>query len=95
MNILPEIQQKIQSQIIPLVRPKWRPMFRLGIQALSLQPFVSLNSNARSARENRFAAEMQMYRLVNKRGIKSVFASLLINQFTIDDKSVISIDFSG
>jgi len=94
MLILPKIQEKIQTQIMPLVKPKWEPMFNLGINALSFKPFVSLNSNARTSRENEKAAEMQIYRLTNKRAMTNIFSSVLISQFKIDEKTEINIDFS-
>lgn len=94
MKILPEIQEKIQSKILPLVKPKWQPMFRLGVNALSLKPFISLNSNARTSRKLGNAAEIQMFRLMNKIGIWSIFSSILLALFSIDDQTVISIDFT-
>jgi len=94
MNILPNIQEKINTQIFPLVKPKWKPMFKLGLNALSFKPFVSLNSNARTSRDNSSASEMQMYRLVSKDGIPDVFASILLSFFKIDKYTKISIDFT-
>ena len=94
MQILPNIQEKINNQILPLVKPKWTPMFKLGLNALSFKPFVSLNSNARTSRENGDAAEIQMFRLVNESGMWSIFGSILLAFFTIDDESIVSIDFT-
>lgn len=94
MKILPEVQEKIQTQILPLVRPKWTPMFKLGLNALSFIPFVSLNSNARRARKNSSASMMQMNRLVSKDGINNIFSSILLNLFRVDNYTKISIDFT-
>lgn len=92
MNILPTIEQRIQEDILPLVKPKWKPMFRLGINALSLSPFNSLSGNARVSRKNSKAAMMQMYRLVRK-NLVSIFSKIMLQFFNINDKSIINIDF--
>ena len=94
MPILPTVQEKIQQKIVPFVPAKWKPMIQLGINALSLKPFVSLNANARSSRDNEPAAERQMYRLLSHPTLVSLFSSLLLSFFSIDDKSVIAMDFT-
>lgn len=93
-NILPDIQQKIQSQILPLVKPKWQPMMSLGINALSLTPFQSLNTNARLSRSNQQASLMQMYRLMRQPDLNQVFAYILISLFAINEDSTIALDFT-
>jgi len=95
MNILPQIQKKIQHQVLPLIPKKWHPMFLLGINALSFTPFMSLNGNARVARRNKRAAMKQMWRLSKHQGLQKRFASLLLKLFPIDNNSVISMDFSS
>jgi len=94
MNILPEIQQKIQKEIFPYVQTKWHPMLELGINALSLCPFKSLNENARKNRENEKAAEMQMYRLSRHPKLLKIFSILLTKLFKVTDQSIINVDFS-
>lgn len=94
MPILPTIQEKIQKEILPLVKAKWKPMVQLGVNALSLKPFVSLNSNARSSRVNEVAAERQMYRLLSHPRLVDLFSSLLLSFFSIDEHSVIVMDFT-
>lgn len=94
MSILPIVQQKIKEKILPLVKAKWTPMMLLGINALSLKPFVSLNSNARSSRENEDAAERQLYRLLCHPKLITIFSSLLLSFFSIDERSVIAMDFT-
>lgn len=93
MQILPKIQEKIQCQILPLIQSKWKPMILLGIKAFSLQPFVSINANARMSRRNSSAAERQMYRLLDI-SLNNVFASLLLSFHKITQDSVIALDFS-
>jgi hypothetical protein len=91
MSILPNIQEKIQSEILPLVRSKWRSSFELGINALSLTPFSSLNGNARMVKGA--PGMMQMYRLVRK-DLSHVFTLIMANLFKITDESFINIDFT-
>lgn len=94
MPILPNLQEKIQEQILPLVPAKWTPMMQLGINALSLRPFVSLNTNAKSGRDNEVAAQRQMYRLLGHPKLIGLFSSLLLAFFSIDAHSVIAMDFT-
>lgn len=93
MTILPKIQEKINQEIMPLVKPKWKQRFLLGLKALSLQPFVSLNSNARMSGSKPEAQERQMYRLLETE-VASVFSSLLMQFHEIRKESVIALDFS-
>jgi len=91
MSILPNIQEKVQLEILPLVRPKWRSCFELGINALSLSPFTSLNSNARVVRGT--CGMMQMYRLMRK-SVTDIFALMMTKLFKIDNNSLINMDFT-
>jgi len=67
---------------------------QLGINALSVKPFVSLNSNARSSRKNAVAAERQMYRLLTHPQFLGIFSSLLLSFFSVNEQSVIAMDFT-
>lgn len=91
MTILPNIQEKVQSEILPIIRPKWRDSFQLGINALSLIPFCSLNSNARVVGGTN--GMMQMYRLVRK-DLSSVFTLIMAKLFNVTKESFINIDFT-
>lgn len=91
MTILPNIQEKVQCEIMPLVKPKWRDSFELGINALSLIPFSSLNGNARVVKG--VPGMMQMYRLVRKR-LSDVFTTIMAKLFKINNDSLINIDFT-
>jgi len=93
MQILPQVREKINHHILPVVKPKWRPRVVLGLQALSLQPFVSLNANARMSGNNPVAQERQMYRLLNT-SLSSVFTSLIEQFHEVTQESVIALDFS-
>ena len=89
--ILPNIQEKVQSEILPLVRPKWRSCFELGINALSLSPFTSLNGNARIVKG--VSGMMQMYRLIRK-DLSGVFALIMAKLFDMTNDSFINVDFT-
>jgi len=91
MTILLNIQEKVQCEILPVIRPKWRDSFQLGINALSLIPFCSLNGNARVVGGSN--GIMQMYRLVRK-DLSSVFTLIMAKLFKITDDSFINIDFT-
>jgi hypothetical protein len=91
MPILPQISEKVQSEILPLVKSKWQSSFELGINALSLVPFSSLNGNARAIKG--VSGMMQMYRLV-RRDLSSVFTLIMAKLFKITDDSFINIDFT-
>jgi len=93
MQILPQVQEKINRQILPLVKSKWKPRVRLGLQALSLQPFVSLNANARMSGSNPVAQERQLYRLLETQ-LSPIFSSLLLQFHQVNKESVIALDFS-
>lgn len=91
MSILPQIDEIIQSKIWPRIGLKLWPMFSFGINALSLNPFCSLNGNARILKGK--SGMMQMYRLVQK-DWSIIFAGLLVKLFKITDNSFINIDFT-
>jgi len=91
MTILPNIQEKVQCEILPMIRLKWRNSFQLGINALSLIPFCSLNSNARVVGGSN--GMMQMYRLVRK-NLSHTFTLIMAKLFKITNDSFINIDFT-
>jgi hypothetical protein len=95
MKILPEIRQKVQEQILPLIPPAWKPQFMLGLKAFSLQKFESINANARKAGTSEQAGERQAYRLLNQSGMLTKLMSVMLSLFQIDERSVIAIDFSS
>ena len=91
MPILSNIQEKVHSEIMPLVKPKWKSCFELGINALSLSPFSSINGNARVVGGTN--GMMQMYRFVRK-NLSSVFTIIMAKLFIITNESFINIDFT-
>lgn len=59
MSILPTVQTKIKHSL-KRVPPKWKKMMTLGVNAFSLSPFVSLNSNARAVSANQSSGMRQV-----------------------------------
>jgi hypothetical protein len=95
MYILPQVKHVLQEHVLSSVPLKWLPMFSLGVNAFSLTPFRSINSNARLMPKGRKASENQMWRLTSHQKICSLFPKLLMRLFKIDDHSVLALDFSS
>ncbi len=94
LNILQKSVEIINTQFLPQVRLKHIHQFRFGIQAFSLSPFSSLNSNARLVVENRHTASSKIYRLSNNTTIKESFYSILKYTNLVSKQSIVIIDFS-
>lgn len=95
MSILRQSKGLIQDQFLPQVKPKHKELFKFGIKAFSLRPFVSLNSNARVVVSNRNAAESKAYRLVSKSKFVSNFLNILKAVKLISKNSLVIGDFSS
>lgn len=95
MSILRQSRRLIQDQFLPHVKPKHRELFRFGIRAFSIRPFVSLNSNARIIVPNRNTAESKVYRLVSKNRFASNFLNILKAIKLITKSSFVICDFSS
>jgi len=94
MSILPALQTLLQDHLFSRIQRKWHPMLLLGINALSLFSFSSLNSNARSCKGRTSAAVQHMYRLVRHQGLLTTLSAILVSLIPITDKSFICIDFT-
>jgi hypothetical protein len=97
MDILPQIKGLIKKTIIPQVGGKLRAQFILGINALSLRKFESLNSNARTYGEtgvSRSAQEMKMYRLLHNEKQLEVFYKLLKILHLLSETCQLNIDIT-
>jgi len=93
MNILPELRTKIKYAL-HRVPPKWKRMMTLGVNAFSLTPFVSLNSNARVVSTNPFTGMRNIARLCAHPKLCGVFSSLLLALCSISNTSIICMDFT-
>lgn len=93
-NILHESVAIIQEKFIPIVPKKQLRLFRFGIASLTLSPFRSLNSNARTTVLNRATAYTKMYRLTRQKKLLNVFPQIMRTLEFISPDSVVVIDFS-
>lgn len=83
-----------QSKILPHIWKKHHKLFSFGFEALSLMPFVSLNSNARMVLPKRSTAETKIYRLVSNHHILGYFPKLLHTLHRVKPGDRINVDFS-
>lgn len=95
MHILRESTKYFQAKILPLVQKRHRKLFAFGYSSLTLNHFVSLNSNARMIMTNRSTAESKIYRLVSNTKILSYFPHILSCLNLVKKGDRINIDFSS
>lgn len=95
MHILKESTKYFQVKILPHIQKRHRKLFSFGYSSLTLNHFVSLNSNARMVVANRNTAESKIYRLVSNRKILSYFPSLLSCLKLVKKADKINVDFSS
>jgi hypothetical protein len=86
--------QIIQKQFIPVLPGYWSHLFRFGVQALTLKPFVSLASNARQTISNPDTASTTMDRLVSNNGLAQALAKAVAELGVVTPKSILACDHS-
>lgn len=79
---------------MPCIKRKHHKLFEFGIQAFSLSPFSSLNSNARMIIENEHTASSKVYRLSKNPKILSYTGALLKAISLVKSSSLVNVDFS-
>ncbi len=95
MNILLETVKLFNTRIIPEVKKRHRKLFSFGFQALSLQDFISLNSNARSIVSNRSTAESKIFRLVSNEEVGQYFSGIARSLELVKATDTVNVDFSS
>lgn len=95
MNILLQTVNLFNTKIIPLTGKRHRKLFSFGFQALSLQDFVSLNSNARSIVDNRSTAESKIFRLVSNKTVAEYFPCMVASLGLVEQTDIVNVDFSS
>lgn len=95
MNILTESIIFFKTHVLPTVSKRHRPQVSFGFQALTMQPFTSLNANARMIIANRSTAESKIFRLVSNKSIPTHFTSLVTNLGLVTQSDVVNVDFSS
>jgi hypothetical protein len=84
----------IQQQFIPALPVHWGHLFRFGVQALTLKPFVSLASNARQTVAHPDTASTTMDRLVGTEGLAKALAGAVASLGIVTPKSILACDHS-
>lgn len=96
LDIVVQTQQFLTSNIQNHLPKKLHGLFGFGVQALTLQPLVSCNGNARMARNGtRQAAEQQMYRLLRHPKISTLVWQAIAKQVPLTERSLVNIDYSN
>ena len=94
MHILAQSHKFFQTKILSGIKRKHKKLFSFGFNALTLNPFISLNSNARMILAKRCTAETKIFRLVSNTNILSYFPQLLSSLKLIKLHDRINVDFS-
>jgi hypothetical protein len=84
----------IQQQFIPALPEYWGHLFKFGVQALTLKPFVSLASNARQTVANPDTASTTMDRLVGNPGLAKALAQTVAGLGMITPRTILACDHS-
>jgi len=92
--IIPAYTHTVQQQIVPKLPEYWRHQFKFGVQALTIKPFVSLASNARSTIANPDTASTNMDRLVGNEGLARELGKVVASLGIITPRSILACDHS-
>lgn len=84
----------VNTKILPQIKTKHQGLFKFGLQALSLSPFASLNSNARMVIANESTATSKIFRLTSKEKVLDYFPKLLSRLNLVNKTSLVNVDFS-
>ncbi len=95
MHILRESYRCLQVKILPHIQKRHRKLFTFGFYALTLQHFISLNSNARMTVAKRATAESKIYRLVSNKTMLTYFPVLLTHLKIVTSQDTLNVDFSS
>ena len=94
MSILDQAYQFLQTQLLPRIPLQHHKQFSFGFAALTLNPFVSLNSNARMTLPNRNTAESKIKRLMRNTKMLTYFTRLATSLSLVKSGDRINVDFS-
>lgn len=93
-NIINSYKKLVQTVCLPAIKQGQRRQFVFGLNALSLRPFVSLNSNARTTFFSRSAAESKMARLLHNTRLQQQMAKLHLMLSGVQPTSLVNVDHS-
>jgi Transposase DDE domain len=94
MCILQESYDFLQQKLLPRITKRQQKLFTFGFEALTLKPFISLNSNARTTVAKRKTAETKIYRVMHTTDFVSVFPAFIKELSLIQPLDTINVDFS-
>lgn len=95
MTIINQTITFLNQSILPMVSSRHQGLFRFGVQALTLQSFTSLNSNARTIIANRKTAESKVFRLTHTRAIPEYFKQFAQKLPIVTSTDIVNVDFSS
>jgi hypothetical protein len=84
----------IQTNCLPKIKRGQEKQFLFGLSSLSIRPFVSLGSNARSTALSRSAAESKMYRLIRNPGLRQQLINLALSLSQPKPSDYVNVDHS-
>jgi len=93
-QILTSCKLIVQTKFLSKVPKQKQRQFLFGFKALSLKPIVSLNTNARSVKENRNTAESSMTRTLHNEGLPHVIAEAVAKTGLLTPGSLVNCDHS-
>lgn len=94
MSIVQQSYEFLQTKLLPHISRKHHPLFSFGFSALTMQPFVNLNSNARMTNSNRNTAESKIRRIMKKEKMLEHFSNLVTQLQLVSATDHINVDFS-
>jgi hypothetical protein len=94
MNILLKTKAYFNKHVLSAVKKKHQELFQFGFQAFCLQPFTSLNSNARTVVANRSTAESKLHRLFVNESVRGYFSHLVSRLGLVSSTDILIVDIS-
>lgn len=94
VSILRASTKIVKEQILPKIPKVWRKQVAFGTNALSLQPLVSCNGNARTTSVKRGTAETKMTRLLRNAKLPTKLASVVADLGLVTPRSFVNVDHS-
>jgi len=95
MNALGYTGKLVSGRLLPLIPKKHHHLFTFGLQAFSLNSFVSLASNARQVVENTNTAASIVFRLTSKKTLLAEMRTLVSQVSLVTTKTLVNVDFSS
>lgn len=95
MNVVYQTQRILATQVLPSLKKRHQKLFSFGVQALTLQSFVSLNGNARMVVGNRSTAESKIFRLCRNQQLPRYFTQLVFSLKLVTPTDTVNVDFSS